>query len=249
MRVLRDFYRLTQHPKALKGYVSALFGLKTIPVYGYRLRYLDKQSVLRLYRQTVLDGIYNLELGPEPMILDCGSNIGMTMLAFKSRYPAARITAFEPNPLAFTLLERNVVDNGLRDVRLLPYAVGRRHEKITISVDDAMPLAAGMYSRGRKVEVEMQTLSSYITGPVDLLKLDVEGAEGDVLDELSISGALLHVKWIVMEYHHDQHGNHQSLGRTLALLDDHGFRYRLGAYARPPLGKGQQDIMVYAEQR
>jgi FkbM family methyltransferase len=51
---------------------------------------------------------------PEPVILDCGSNIGMSVLYFKMLYPAARIIA----PAAFAKLRDNVARNSLTGVTL-----------------------------------------------------------------------------------------------------------------------------------
>src|ERR1700693_4874079 len=40
---------------------------------------------------------------PDPLIIDCGSNIGMSILYFKRRYPKARIIGFEPDPATFDM--------------------------------------------------------------------------------------------------------------------------------------------------
>ena len=40
----------------------------------------------------------------QPLILDCGSNIGMSILFFKMLYPGARIIGFEPDPDTFEIL-------------------------------------------------------------------------------------------------------------------------------------------------
>ena len=40
--------------------------------------------------------------------IDCGANIGISILFFKKQYPDCTIMAFEPNPHAFPLLEKNV---------------------------------------------------------------------------------------------------------------------------------------------
>src|SRR5438309_286226 len=45
---------------------------------------------------------------PDPLIFDCGANIGMAVLYFKWMYPRSRIVAFEPEPATFELLKRNV---------------------------------------------------------------------------------------------------------------------------------------------
>jgi FkbM family methyltransferase len=64
-----------------------------------------------------------VELPATPQaIIDLGAHVGMSVLYFRERYPAARILAVEPNPANFAKLERNV--GGLPDVELRPVAAG-----------------------------------------------------------------------------------------------------------------------------
>lgn len=53
------------------------------------------------------------------MILDCGGNIGMSVIWFKQRYPRARITVFEADPQTADLLEENVRTLGLASVTVV----------------------------------------------------------------------------------------------------------------------------------
>src|SRR5687767_2297600 len=50
-------------------------------------------------------------------IVDIGAHVGCATRLFKSRYPTARIIAFEPNPSSFAILERNL--EGTSDVELV----------------------------------------------------------------------------------------------------------------------------------
>lgn len=82
---------------------------------------------------------------------------------------------------------------------------------------------------GAPVSVPAIRLSDLVQGPVDLLKLDVEGAEHDVMDEMVSSGALAHVGAIAMEYHHHIDPTVDRLSEMLRLLEDNGFRCRVEA--------------------
>ena len=57
----------------------------------------------------LIDRIYNqiIASGHQPLIIDCGSNIGASVLWFSARYPRAHIVAIEPAPDNFALLKRN----------------------------------------------------------------------------------------------------------------------------------------------
>jgi hypothetical protein len=93
-------------------------------------------------------------------------------------------------------------------------------------------------------------LSTLLPDSVDLLKLDVEGAEGDVLDDLVQTGALDRVAEVVMEYHHHL-DDQDRLGGVLSLLERAGFGYQVAtAENHAILGAGSfQDVLLYAYRR
>ena len=70
-------------------------------------------------------------------------------------------------------------------------------------------------------------LSEYIDGHVDLLKLDVEGAEGAIIQDLVESGKIASIDHIVMEYHHHITPEEDHLGQLLSGLESAGFGYDL----------------------
>lgn len=51
-----------------------------------------------------------------PLIIDCGANIGVSVLEWKYRWPTSRIICFEPDPFAFEILETNIKKNDLPNV-------------------------------------------------------------------------------------------------------------------------------------
>jgi FkbM family methyltransferase len=123
----------------------------------------------------------------DPTILDCGSHIGLSVAWFKRRFPNARIIAFEPDPQNFRLLQTNVAFNGLEGVELLNVAVSSRRGTARLFGDFgvAAPMASahslrqewGTQRSEQWILVNTVPLADYITGPVDYLKLDIEGME------------------------------------------------------------------------
>ncbi len=71
----------------------------------------------------------------DPLILDCGSNIGISILYFKHVYPAARIVAFEPDPTIVPYLRDNLERNGFTDVKIIEAALSARAEPQTLYSD------------------------------------------------------------------------------------------------------------------
>lgn len=209
----------------------------------------------QLVREILVGRYYDLPLeSVEPVIFDCGANIGMATLFFKHRWPASRVKAFEPSPEAYSLLSRNLEENGLTGVEAHNVALTDEDGTIELWIDEAEPAGlttAIVPSPGRKaIPVAARRLSSFMDDQVDLLKLDVEGAEGPILSELAASGALDRVRCIVCEYHHNRDQSGDGLGRFLSTLEDHGFQYQLLAYAQTPvLTPVSQEVMITAYRR
>lgn len=192
---------------------------------------------------------------PDPFIVDCGSNIGMSVLYFKFLYPKAELLAFEPSAATFALLEQNVTRNALSGVRLQRKALAGRDGPIEffIDADDGESfLQSTIRERMPKSHetVEGVRLSRYIDRPVDFLKLDVEGSEMEVLRDLRDAGKLALVREMVVEYHHHIRRGEDGLSELLALLEAAGFSYQLTSGFPAPFERDRfQDVLVYAYQR
>lgn len=168
-----------------------------------------------------------------PFILDCGANIGISVLYFKKLYPRARVIAFEPNPETFKLLERNVRQNNLSGVQLVNAAVGESEGEIVFYVNND-PVCWSLSDTGiagsyggpagwKTITVPQVRLSSYITEPVDYLKLDIEGMEELVLRE--IEERIDAIAEIRMEFHSHKANQQNDLDRILTLLARQQFKF------------------------
>ena len=131
------------------------------------------------YGQTELDFLLWI-VDQRYTVYDVGANIGVYSTAFASR--GAQVYAFEPNPHNYSLLKRNT--EGLTNVHCRQNAIGNGLGKI--SIEDFNPEESGNYGtmstkHNRGVEVDLMALD-YLDIPIpNLLKIDVEGAELDVL--------------------------------------------------------------------
>jgi FkbM family methyltransferase len=130
--------------------------------------------------EVLLYGNYEGEVDPAPRsVLDLGANIGASALFFRARFPDARITCVEASPTVVRTLRANVA--GL-DVEVLHAAVAAQPGTITFYESDDTWAGSTSVTSDRPVEVEAVTLDDLLarTG-ADLVKIDVEGAEFDVL--------------------------------------------------------------------
>jgi FkbM family methyltransferase len=160
----------------------------------------------------------------EPFIIDCGSNIGLSILYFKSEYPKSRVLGFEPVPENFAILGENMKRNGLNRVEIKQAALAGKEGEISLF---GSGLAASI-SRAWGVQVAEEhrivtsvQLSKHIDREVDYLKLDIEGAEEIVIPE--IKDKLPLVKEIYIEYHETQ--GRSFLDKILTILD--GYYHRV----------------------
>lgn len=191
--------------------------------FGYEIRILDGPNFYVQLKDEFVRQIYWFPSdAPDPHIIDAGSNIGMSVLYFKRLYPASRVLAFEPDPVAFAVLSENVERNALQGVTLVQAALGR--EEGTTRFTRAGGNAGGSTTAYGELEVSIRRLSGFIDAPVDLVKMNVEGAELSVVEDLVASASIGHVKRLVIEYHAwpDQPSR---LAPLLSLLDEAGFSY------------------------
>lgn len=169
------------------------------------------------------------------LILDCGANIGLASLYFKSILPNSRIIAFEPSPSTFQTLRSNIERNGVTGVELHNEALAREPGTLELFADLTTPdspvasamqntLAPNAQSIARVPAVR---LSDHINGPVELLKLDIEGGEHDVLHDLLDSGKIKHVRRMLIELHHHLTPQDNRMGLFLSLLERAGMGYHL----------------------
>ncbi len=196
---------------------------------GHAAQFLSYGTLLSLWREVYAETPYYFESPSQrPVILDVGSNIGISVLFFKHLYPEARITAFEPDPRAYSVLQANVELNHLQDVRLVNKAAYNRTGVIEWHYSSAHADSLSMSAVPREtlpdtVLIPCARLSEYVDGPVDFLKLDVEGAEGEVLEELHESGKIQLIREMAIEFHP---WASQSLSAVLENLKDAGFTAR-----------------------
>lgn len=190
------------------------------------IRYADLHSFYHQIRQIFGQRLYNFKCDHgAPAILDCGAHIGLASLFFKERFPAARIKAFEADRTLADICRANFAAFDMPDVEVIQAAVWTHDEGVAFahSSDDAGHVAEG--DVGDVSAVPSVRLKSLLTQPVDLLKLDVEGAEFALIDDCG--DALRNVRSLVMEVH-AMNDRQARIGALLARLEEMGFRYVLG---------------------
>lgn len=202
----------------------------------YQLRYADLLTVCPQWDELFVKQTLKVELRrPAPRILDCGANIGLATLYFKRLYPQARITAYEADPAIHAILAENLRNNGAADVEAVHAAIWKESGRISFACEGAdsgavAEVAANGWAPQRDVpSLRLRDLLS--EGPIDLLKLDIEGAERAVLTDCA--GALRNVQALILELH-DFDPRERNLPFVLALLEREGYSYTVDELVNLP---------------
>jgi FkbM family methyltransferase len=230
-------------------------GVRRTTILGMDVSFFDYYWLLEMFEEIFLRKQYFfVSDNPRPLIIDVGSNIGLAILFFKRLFPGATVLGFEPDPDTFELLTRNVEANRLEGVRIRNEALYDGREELDLFGDPSAPGSPQMTTSrnrlaGAAKRVPATRLSEHMTEPVDFLKVDIEGAERVVLDELAGAGKLPLVGRMAIEYHHHMEAGEEGLAGLLATLERGGFGYQLEARlgGAPGLHAGEfQNVLVHA---
>lgn len=181
-------------------------------------------------------------IAPQSVVIDIGANLGAFLLWANERAGEIRGVAFEPDPVAFSFLQRNLAANGMSGVTAHAAAVGgtagvaQLHR--TGDGDGISTLHPGTYADqlSEQLEVPVVAFDALIgelgSDEVAILKLDCEGAEHDIVMD-SDPASWDRIQRVALEYH-------PVPGRTVAQLEatlsDRGFRTLRREEFGPELG-------------
>jgi FkbM family methyltransferase len=219
----------------------------------YSVKINDGRNYYIMYKDIFVNKIYHFNsLAASPRIIDCGSNIGMSIIYYKYLYPAARIIAFEPDPTILPYLKYNISKNNLTDVELVEAGVSSKSCDMELVSDSV----CGSYLENtnkinnldelKKFTVKCVRLRDYLTDPVDFLKMNIEGAEWEVLADCEDKLALINE--MIIEYHHLP-GIPRTLHKILDLLDRNGFEYLINDFDMETNGEVQPPFRLEPESK
>lgn len=213
----REILRLQK----IKRYTRA-----TSNLFGLNFEISDSASFISQYLEIFKKEIYNFKSeSNQPFIIDCGANVGVSILYFKKLYPDAQIIAFEPDKNIFSILERNVKNRNYKNVTLINKGLWNKEGKMNFideGADGGSILNCENEFSGKRVEIDITSLRTFLNKKVDFLKMDIEGAESIVMNDCE--DLLQNVQRIFIEYH-SVVNKPQCLDSILNILIKNNFRY------------------------
>ena len=213
--------RELQRLRSLPRYVST-----TTQFGGRQLEIIDVDSYFAMCEEIFEKKNYEFEANRgNPLIIDCGANIGMSIIFFKEMYPTCKIIAFEADEKVFNILQKNVESFGFKDIELHNRAVWSSETELDFygegSWGGRIPKPG---DTGNIVKVKTLRLNNFLNQKIDFLKIDVEGAETEILRDCA--DKLDMVEHLFIEYH-SHIKEKQTLQEILSIIHAAGFRYHL----------------------
>ncbi|HUP90476.1 MAG TPA: FkbM family methyltransferase [Longimicrobiales bacterium] len=168
---------------ALRSYPRLLLtGLVRVPVPEGQVFIRGGTTDMFVYKEIFIDRAYDVSVRNCPrFIIDAGAHIGLGTVFFATRFPEAAIVAIEPAPANFSLLRRNL--QRLRNVTTVEGGLWGENGRLEITNPEASPWAFILRSGGDIRAYTVDDLRQQAgAARIDILKMDIEGAEVEVLD-------------------------------------------------------------------
>lgn len=166
-------------------------------------------SDINVFAEIFLFKDYNYKLPLSPRtIVDAGANVGYASLWFHKKYPSAHIIAIEPEKSNFDLLTSNT--QNVSNITLLQK--GLWHKSTTLEITNKEGTKYGFITKevpDSKEGIKTCTINHLLEifeakgfAKIDILKIDIEGAEKEVFSE-NIDHWIKKTKLIIIELHEE----------------------------------------------
>jgi len=228
-RGLLLWFRLRQHVRKQQGARHVV----QVPGLHHPVTLRAMTSDVEVFHQIFVDGELEFDLHMLPSrIIDAGANIGLAAVYFSSRFPEAKILALEVETANFELLRHNTAF--YPNITCMKKALwsGPANLSIANPTAESMSFRVSPSTKGDEegiLAVGVKDLAEMFEGRrIDLLKIDIEGAEKEVFQH-GMNQWIDQVDTIAVELHDRfQPGCHKAL---VDSLKDRSHRmYKLGEY-------------------
>ena len=178
-----------------------------LPGYRSPITLRVNTSDIKVFDQVFVSQQYSEDRGITPtFILDCGAHIGLATVYFATKYPEATICAVEADASNYALLRRNT--SPYANVRAVHGALWGENEQLIVHNADGdtwTPTVARTTADSRENLVEGYTIERLLAESgvqhIDLLKMDIEGAEFEVFTSPHAADWIRRTSLIMVELH------------------------------------------------
>ncbi|MCC6384123.1 MAG: FkbM family methyltransferase [Bacteroidia bacterium] len=194
---------------------------KQISISGHHFLISDAQAFLNMYENVFVNQCYQFKSSSSsPLIIDCGANIGVASIWFKRYFPHSHLLAFEPDIYLFKLLALNLNNCKTGKTELINQAVWNADSTLTFETsrkqDGKLSPKGSLVVKTVRLKTVLERFDS-----IDILKLDVEGAEFEILSDCS--SLISRIKNIFVECHFKDRLTPQ-LTKVVEILESSGLK-------------------------
>jgi FkbM family methyltransferase len=211
---------------------------------GMRIRYISglRNHSLLILKEIFFNQVYSFtentdsKLKSSPgVIVDVGANIGISIAYFKNKYPNTKMIAIEASPINYFQLKKNIEENNFDNIEAINCFLANKNgiTKFYHNVDKP----GGSFGEGFKLkksnkyeefEVNTAKLSDLINGHKNIvIKIDVEGAEYQILKDLAASSSISEVIEINIEISTQMKKHYNDLNEVINDFYNLGFEPRV----------------------
>lgn len=194
-------------------------------VFDKKIRMTDSFWYLHSLNELFVEEVYKFNSDKkDPVIIDCGSNIGLSLIYFKRLFPDAKVIGFEPDNDICAMAKHNLQQFGINDIDLQQKAVWINNDPLIFAKLGSLSGHFVEKEAENTIKIETVRLKDYLQTKVDFLKIDIEGPEFDIIKDCKDD--LKNVENIFVEYHSFAE-NPQMIGELLIYLKEAGFKLYL----------------------
>lgn len=192
-RLVNKFWRTIILPKAKIKIGEVIYKVPRIQNNNFYKTFFQSESWLIKFLQQIN------EKKKINIFIDIGVNIGQTLLKIKSINSKVKYFGFEPNPFCCSVAQQVIISNNLSYCNLIPCALGDKNELLKLSLSDKGNLldsSASIIKGFRKHETASyqfvnvfkldDIIDSLQIDHIDLIKMDIEGAELEAIRGMKI---------------------------------------------------------------
>ncbi len=156
---------------------------------------------LNVFRQIFVNKEYDIDIDYPELIVDAGAHIGLASAYFANKYPESKIISIEPEESNFKLLEKNV--EKYSNVYPIKAGLWSHESNLTIKNKESKKWGFNVEEGRGEAGIDSISVGSILEmtdkKQIDVLKLDIEGAEREVFEKSS--SWIGDVKTIIVELH------------------------------------------------
>ena len=196
--------------------------LKHLKIHGLIIVYSKMTEVDRFYADNMFHGyVEGLDLNQDSVIIDLGTYKGYTTKLLSTLYKS-KIYTFEPMIPFYDVATKECATHP--NITVLPYGLGKGTYDFYMNMDGDGTSMFSPLDPKKAQQCKIQDFFSFLEErsihTIDLLHINIEGAEYDLLDYILENKHQINIRYLIVQFHYKSAENDAKLARYFATLED-----------------------------